>query len=1200
MDAAQLARWTRFAVKGGIGRCTGVNNCIAQTSEDLMVMGDEIVVLMRIPDTEDVYLGFCEGVIGRFHGQDVRFHGKVKKSIVTKRSSVSVAKTPSPSVDHSTPSPSRTNSLSAKDADENQSLPPTRSPLVSKKTTHAPTLPSTDDEALSPPSMRRLTETGHLDGLLARILGVLGIYIFLVSAPVISPLNIVKKSPMSSPLQTMFNAIAQEDLVETSTMTNPGDHDDDTVMSDVRLRVPGDGNDSDGEMGIGLSLLQSLGGDSDEESFVQRESIQYDEERAVEGLLYGEPEEAEASPPNIVQIRPPTPQPATTNVPHTPPHAQDDSSHSHLQTVTLPSRSSSPHSPASPKSSASLSPPPNHQHFSLSSCRLSVQSQTKEGAGDIYDDYRYSRASMLSGSTIGMMSRGRSSVGSRVSARDWDSHVHDQPPPLLQPPIPDSRPGIDLVFASSEVSASVNEALRKSLTASSTTSPKSTESSTGPSERSERESTRLSRLELLFPQPPTGVHLQHDMVLDQATRESLRRSSEASRILRPADFRLSVDSEVSIYSSSPIDEHHDDTTVSAHPLSDSPVQEETGESSSKHLRPALLELASQQRQSRSPLSHTKWATPISSPSDPTFASTASATPTMSLFMPTALTLFTSGMASALRQKVVINRSSGPSDGVSGREEEVGKKEGEGVEGGEDDEVLRDIVVEDKEDIPSGVAQETTFETEYAHDVVDTTFDTSNGTIILPDNDGPPSPLIPSGPPLASPLSPTSPTTSPTSPTSPSSPTTTSTSSPTHLRSTQRVTTLADLREGGGVMIPGTNQRRSLFLPHLKAPKPPQMETMGPMFIRRSMYQQSSTTDSPLSPLQNLFVATTQEDMAPVTPVLSPPPLPPLQKRSLLEVMHMAMNGVTSAAMRPRLLVNGGLTIYGCLEVELSENIGPVPILFSVEPPPPRQVVPPQQQQHGGPPPPQFVVQPPPMTTAWPGVIERSRLGGSGSLGPGGGGGGSVPPSPRSATSSPALGGSAAGGVSDGEGSNASSTSGGVIPRANFFPKKPGVRPRSTGFLSFHPHMTQIEVLLPVSREDGAPALIGTPSVNDVRASLQSLRTNSRSSVRSSAHEADDAQLRSQANPPPMSTLPPIHSASHRQPSLRTKLSLPNLRRNHSKNDEALTTATVPLISPVKDHSYNASASTAQDLDFELVWPMLQFQQSRASEDSGVL
>ena len=72
MDAQELACWTRFAAKGGIGKCTAVVDCIAQEmGEDLMFLkaslapvhlaaahvlqDDEITVLVQLPDT-GVYL----------------------------------------------------------------------------------------------------------------------------------------------------------------------------------------------------------------------------------------------------------------------------------------------------------------------------------------------------------------------------------------------------------------------------------------------------------------------------------------------------------------------------------------------------------------------------------------------------------------------------------------------------------------------------------------------------------------------------------------------------------------------------------------------------------------------------------------------------------------------------------------------------------------------------------------------------------------------------------------------------------------------------------------------------------------------------------------------------------------------------------------------------------------------------------------
>jgi hypothetical protein len=46
MDAAELARWTRFAAKGGIGRCTAINSCAAEAAEDLMFLKVRLGVLL--------------------------------------------------------------------------------------------------------------------------------------------------------------------------------------------------------------------------------------------------------------------------------------------------------------------------------------------------------------------------------------------------------------------------------------------------------------------------------------------------------------------------------------------------------------------------------------------------------------------------------------------------------------------------------------------------------------------------------------------------------------------------------------------------------------------------------------------------------------------------------------------------------------------------------------------------------------------------------------------------------------------------------------------------------------------------------------------------------------------------------------------------------------------------------------------------
>ncbi|KAG9311231.1 hypothetical protein JVU11DRAFT_8308 [Chiua virens] len=53
------------------------------------VQDDEITVLMQLPEP-GIFLGHCEGVVGRFSGKDVRFHGKLKKPVKAKRGSVTV------------------------------------------------------------------------------------------------------------------------------------------------------------------------------------------------------------------------------------------------------------------------------------------------------------------------------------------------------------------------------------------------------------------------------------------------------------------------------------------------------------------------------------------------------------------------------------------------------------------------------------------------------------------------------------------------------------------------------------------------------------------------------------------------------------------------------------------------------------------------------------------------------------------------------------------------------------------------------------------------------------------------------------------------------------------------------------------------------------------------------------------------------
>ncbi|KAF8259416.1 rab-GTPase-TBC domain-containing protein [Lactarius quietus] len=96
MDFAQLSRWTRFASKGGIGKCIALQDCVARKPDDLMFLkDDEITVLMQLPDEDGIYLGYCEGVVGRFAATYVQINGKLKTPVISKRSS-SLSKSPRP------------------------------------------------------------------------------------------------------------------------------------------------------------------------------------------------------------------------------------------------------------------------------------------------------------------------------------------------------------------------------------------------------------------------------------------------------------------------------------------------------------------------------------------------------------------------------------------------------------------------------------------------------------------------------------------------------------------------------------------------------------------------------------------------------------------------------------------------------------------------------------------------------------------------------------------------------------------------------------------------------------------------------------------------------------------------------------------------------------------------------------------------
>ncbi|ORZ00269.1 rab-GTPase-TBC domain-domain-containing protein [Syncephalastrum racemosum] len=72
LESLTLPELKDFAEQGGLGACVSKQDVLAETSEDLMYLsGERIVVLKHIE--KDIYLGYCEGVIGRFSAENVHF-----------------------------------------------------------------------------------------------------------------------------------------------------------------------------------------------------------------------------------------------------------------------------------------------------------------------------------------------------------------------------------------------------------------------------------------------------------------------------------------------------------------------------------------------------------------------------------------------------------------------------------------------------------------------------------------------------------------------------------------------------------------------------------------------------------------------------------------------------------------------------------------------------------------------------------------------------------------------------------------------------------------------------------------------------------------------------------------------------------------------------------------------------------------------
>jgi hypothetical protein len=740
---------------------------------------------------------------------------------------------------------------------------------------------------------------------------------------------------------------------------------------------------SDGEVGIGLSLLQDLanelregnGDDDDDDKWSRssgsssvelrrhQQSKSDSEDGTVEELNYARDDDDTDS---------------------------DDDQEAHNQVVSsfpAPPTSLSPSSP----SFASISPTsPTFSSVRRPSLAPSAASTGSwEGAADIYDDYRYSRFSIAS-----KMSRFSSSQG-HPSSSGFDA---------VRPPIPDSRPSID--------------------------------SQRGRGTLADRK---------------TSVDSQTS-VYTQASRSS------------------SLAKEISTIVSSSTDNN---TSPS---LTPTPTQNH---------KPAPLSLLPPEN---SPLLHTNWIS--SSPSSGVTATTATSSAAlytphpgtvnagglgiMGLAIPGSPTT-AGGMASAMRQRIDAERrsplaspvtSSFPQDQqlpsvgevsmgsriVFDDDEELPSQISEGGSSvihhspnssPEPDLMLQSrlapLVVANRTPSPAFVEEE---EEKQKREQVGVE-EEEESKDIFDVNPEPPSPLVPSEPPTSQPAPSPSPTAA-----SVSQSNTPSAAPPSRIR-----TSLRDLREGG-IQIPGTNQRRSLFLPHPNAPKPPPetSSSPGPMFIAAQQPQ--------------------------------PQPVPQTRAQSTVRptsigVIKMALSSIPRPGPPVPALVRGqgqggflmrGPTIYGRTEGDLANATGPVPIVWSVEPPPPSpqpQPQPPQQQQFLSNGLGQRVMQGMrrPATSPTTGPMNAPAVTRAGASG-----------APVSAEGSH---GGSGGGVS----ATDQKPAGGVIPRSNFFPKGPGLRPRSRSFSGFNSQTKNPEVAPPVQRRYVYPPFLALNNFNSIICSV---------------------------------------------------------------------------------------------------------------------
>ncbi|KAK7035743.1 rab-GAP TBC domain-containing protein [Favolaschia claudopus] len=1292
MDAAELARWTRFAAKGGIGRGTALTDFVAERVDDLMFLkNDEIVVLLQLPE-ENMFLGYCEGIVGRFHANDVHFLSKLKKPVMTKRSSVggnnSGKSTPTPSLGQS-PSPSLLQGSSPRSGTSYQPSispqpqlryqPPPSPPLtpsssrehIPRSTSHSSTTVSVGSTSTSLSSSTLSSSSGPSPETPMTLHSspepIQGWPKPLETSASMSSVDTNVSGRSSTYIASMASANALNNENDDEIVDRHNRRSETTMVemwpssptSTTIARKPVNGSR--------LALAMHPPAESEESD------VEGPEDRVNSSESDREPEEypddggwalrhGGTLPLQVVKLNSPNP----GSIPPSPyrqgfpssPLAQ--TTHDHIESDSRPDSVNQDGSTRSSDSASNYdttesednadetarfskpptrSPSPSPEHHRTVSVSDSVKSQTRSRNSSITRDgsilYGDTSTSLITddptrssiaapsfhGSEDGEVGIGLSLLGGLLGGDDdaSDSDSDDGPSMAIASEKDPTRRQ-SAVSGKSATSAmrgphppgedwdgeSIYEnyyRFSRSTNARASTSTFASAKMPARFSHSSQRGMPITDAEIV---PPVPVDPRSEPPIDPSRPGIIR--NEKTR---------SIDSDASVYTQASKTSSVDPSRLSARPPPTS-------------RRPAPLELTGINGEP-SPLLHTRWGSPASSASPPT----SSAAGQSSFFEGTPPASASSGSispggaASQLRQRLEIDRAS-PIGTYTKLDESVG----EGLGGG--------IVVEDDEELPApSITSEPRTESPEGSDVDADVENTELGPDTL-------TPLViaDSVPDDVS-ASLQTPTTTPSSPPDLSPPPAQAVPPPQH----QTRPSLSELRGYAAndspsprVMDKPPGQRTSMFLPHPNAPKPPPPTGApeGPLYIRQ-------------------------------------PPLVPQQRsdsaQDVVNIINMSIGRSHVTRVMP--------TIYGRTELDLRSATGPVKMVFSIDPLPPLSAPLPSQIpfRNGAAPP----IPPPPGPSAAP-MPRRSTgdsdpgQGSSRSLlarGASASSASTVPPKSSPLAEKPA--------VTDRKPSA-------PIPRPNFFPKAGTSRPRSRSFSGFN--TTEVSPPPRASREEGsapivnapikvgrsmsanltapsppsassplsqgsstsnsppttttlgkhasqsslraahAPSPLSLPQNNSVLGVRQPLRSptsplavspvatgGSPASASRSSHQLRPMGSRSNMNERP--TLPrgtvsdspsssPVHtrnesllsfrdrpsfeidpsrvvSPSPGRDSLRSKLSLPNLRRNQSR-------ASLSSVSQQENETVQV-----QDMDFELIRPNLaQLQGSgRSSEDSSL-